>query len=82
MPDKPGDCELNWDDAFLVADNGDFGMRICHSDTAKDDRMTVLHYDRMWKQGAFTCKAQADGLTCTNANGHGFLLSKSLQRLF
>jgi hypothetical protein len=82
IPEKPGGCDLDWGDAFLIAQNGDVGIRICHGDTAKDNDMSILSYGRMWRQGAFTCKSQLDGLTCTNPKGHGFLLSRSLQRLF
>jgi len=80
--DKPEGCTLNWGDAFLVAQNGDSGARICHGDTAKNNNMRVLPYGRMWKQESFTCASQADSLTCTNTKGHGFMLSRSLQRVF
>jgi len=82
IPEKPGDCDLDWGDAFLIAQNGDSGIRICHGDTAKDNDMTILHYGKMWSEGTFTCKSQVDGLTCANPQGHGFMLSRSLQRVF
>jgi hypothetical protein len=33
-------------------------------------------------QGGFVCKSTETGLTCTNAAGHGFMISKEVQKLF
>jgi hypothetical protein len=42
----------------------------------------VLAYGRTWKRGPFTCVSRRTGLTCRNAGGHGFALSRERQRVF
>jgi hypothetical protein len=79
---KPRDCPLDWGDAFFIAKNGTVGVLVCHGDTVADDRMPVLPYGAVWKQAEFTCTSQTDGLTCVNAEGHGFALSRAVQRVF
>jgi len=42
----------------------------------------VLAYGRSWQRGALTCVSRSSGLTCRNAQGHGFALSRERQRVF
>ena len=81
-PPKPRDCELDWGQAFAVAINSRSGMRICHGDTAMDDSLPVLAYGSVWRRGGFSCTSEQTGVTCSNALGHGFALSRAVQRLF
>jgi len=78
----PADCHLGWGDAFAIGENGKSGERICHGDTIMHEDVTVLPYGAVWQHGAFTCRSDPSGLTCLNAQGHGFSLSRSSQRLF
>lgn len=82
VPPKPRDCELEWGQAFAVADNGRSGERLCHGDTVVDARLPVLAYGNVWRSGGITCASEQTGVTCTNAAGHGFSLSRAAQRLF
>jgi len=82
MPSRPKDCPLSWGDAFSISQNGNFGVRICHGDTTKYDELMVLPYGSEWKNRGFSCRSQPDGLTCANAKGHGFMLSRAVQKLF
>jgi hypothetical protein len=81
-PPAPKDCPLSWGDAFTVAQGGNMGVRICRGDTTKDDELPVAAYGTEWNQSGFLCKPAISGLTCTNSKGHGFMLSRSEQKLF
>ncbi len=80
-PPKPKDCELDWGSAFEMTDSSQ-ADRICHGDTAQDPSLPVLAYGAAWQRHGFTCKSEANGVTCTNAKGRGFELSRGRQRLF
>lgn len=36
----------------------------------------VLPYGAVWSRGAFTCQSQTNGISCENAGGNGFFLSR------
>jgi uncharacterized protein DUF6636 len=82
LPPKPRDCELDWGRAFAVAADSRLGQRLCHGDTAIDDSLPALPYGSTWRRGGFTCTSEQSGVTCSNALGHGFSLSRNAQRLF
>ncbi len=81
-PLAPKNCPLSWGDAFSIAQGGNTGVRICHGDTTRDDALPVLAYGAAWNQSGFICKSATSGLTCSNAAGHGFMLSKAVQNIF
>jgi hypothetical protein len=81
-PPAPRNCPLSWGDAFAIAENGDFGIRLCHGDTVRNDSLKVLAYGTQWHQGGYSCTSEPSGVTCMNAKGHGFALSKEKQKLF
>ena len=81
-PPAPEDCPLSWGDAFAIAEDGNFGIRVCHGDTTRNDSLKVLAYGSQWEQGGYSCTSKTSGVTCTNARGHGFTLSKEIQKLF
>jgi hypothetical protein len=78
----PKDCHLGWGDAFAVSQDGKSGARICHGDTVMHEDVAMLPYGAVWQRGAFTCRSEPNGLTCMNAQGHGFSISRSSQRVF
>jgi hypothetical protein len=41
---------------------------------------TTLAYGMSWRQGAFTCSSQANGVTCRNRRGNGIFISRSSWR--
>jgi hypothetical protein len=81
-PPRPADCELDWGGAFEVSVRGHNAQRICHGDTVKDTSLPVLAYGAIWQRGGFTCTSDQTGLTCFNADRHGFSLSKARQDIF
>jgi hypothetical protein len=82
VPPKPRDCDLDWGQAFAVTADSRSGARLCHGDTAMDDSLPTLPYGDAWRRDGFTCTSERTGVTCSNALGHGFSLSRNLQRLF
>lgn len=83
QPRRPRDCPLDYGHAFeMLESSGGSPGRICHGDTAIDGRLPVLAYGSAWTRGGFTCRSEASGVTCTNADGRGFALSRAAQRLF
>jgi hypothetical protein len=80
-PPRPKSCDLDWGNAFNLRATGR-ASRLCVGDTAVDPRSPTLGYGRTWRRGGFTCRSSTAGLRCTNRSGHGFLLSRSSQRLF
>ena len=82
MPTPPRNCPLSYGDAFSITQNGSSGQLVCHGDTTKNDDLPVLAYGSVWNEAGFNCKSETSGLTCKNARGHGFNLSRSSQRTF
>ncbi len=81
-PPRPADCDLEWGNAFEVSVRGSNAQRICYGDTVIDASLPVLAYGGVWQHGGFTCTSEPSGLTCFNADRHGFALSKARQDLF
>ena len=54
----------------------------CAGDTALDPRARVLRYGSTWRQGPFSCTSRTAGLTCRNAAGHGWFMSRQRWRRF
>lgn len=81
-PPRPARCEGDWGLGFDVTQNGAVGQRICISDTIKNPSYPILPYGREWTGSGFTCRSETTGLTCSNSEGHGFRLSRGVQRLF
>ena len=81
IPPRPADCELDWGRRFLVTEVTG-GERICAGDTVRDPHGAVLPYGSSLGLGAITCLSTREGLECFNPEGHGFFLSRRLQRVF
>ena len=47
-----------------------------------DPRRPIRAYGTTWTFRSITCRIRQAGVTCTNAKGHGFFLSRGRQRLF
>ena len=42
----------------------------------------VLRYGRSWRWHGIRCTSRRAGLTCRNLSGHGWFLSRQVQRIF
>ncbi|MEH1863627.1 MAG: DUF6636 domain-containing protein [Nostoc sp.] len=69
----PNYCEYDWGGGFLLSEYGKPEI-LCISDTFEPNYN--LSYNSTWKKAGFKCISQRTGLTCTNASGNGFFLSR------
>ena len=81
-PRRPKDCEYEWGKAFGLKNTNKRGFLICHSDTTYNGNAPVLNYGGVWTGSGFTCKSKRTGLSCHNAQRHGFTLSRKAQKTF
>jgi Bacterial SH3 domain len=79
---RPAECDLEWGDAFEIGKNSNYGTAVCHGDTTFGGGLPMLRYGGVWNYRGLTCTSEPAGLTCLNANGHGFRLSKAIQQIF
>jgi hypothetical protein len=78
----PPDCDLDWGSSFEIGAQDRKGALACVGDTVQTPDSLVLGYGKAISLGGFVCSSEKTGMTCTNAQGHGFTLSKAKQRLF
>lgn len=78
---RPAGCEQDWGMAFGVAASGK-GELLCVGDTVQDPGNPVLPYGEAVSLGGISCVSAKTGMTCTNAEGHGFSVAKAKQKLF
>lgn len=81
-PPRPRDCDLEWGQAFELRPDAAPATRLCYGDTVANEALPVLPYGRTWASHGYTCKSEQNGVTCVNAKGKGFELSRGLQRVF
>ena len=80
-PARPASCDLDWGDSLTLAKMGRARL-VCHGDTVFDPSARVLRYGTTWTRGPYVCTSRTSGLTCENAVGHGFFLSRLSWRRF
>src|SRR5438094_6149281 len=80
-PPKPASCEFDWGGSVNMRRGGRSHVG-CVSDSVYSSTARVLRYGTTWKRGGFTCTSRAAGLTCRNASGHGWFLSRQHSRPF
>ena len=80
-PKRPADCELEYGQAFMMHARGG-AERICYGDALTDKPLPVVPYGEIWQRGGMTCTVEQAGVTCSNADRHGFSLSRAKQELF
>lgn len=77
---RPKDCELDWGYAFILSARKKAWL-LCGGDTIADPSHRVLAYGDTWRGTGVSCIATLQSLRCTNKDGHGFELSKRVQKL-
>ena len=82
LPPRPRDCDLEWGQAFELGTDAQPAERLCYGDTVQDPKLPALAYGQTWERGGLRCRSEQSGVTCTNAQGHGFELSRGAQRVF
>lgn len=78
---RPKGCDLDWGHSFAVGASGK-AVLACVGDTVRDPRNPVLPYGQAVSLGGISCVSAKTGMTCTNAEGHGFSVAKARQKLF
>jgi hypothetical protein len=80
-PPKPANCEQDWGNSFEVQARGTAGGS-CTGDTQIGQPLAVLPYGEVWQRSGITCKSEQSGVTCFNADRHGFSLSRAKWDVF
>jgi hypothetical protein len=80
-PPRPAACELDWGFGLGLGRVGRARV-VCAGDTVFDPGAPVLAYGSTWRRGGIVCASRAAGLTCENASGRGFFLSRQRWRRF
>lgn len=78
---RPVGCEFDWGASFGLDDRGK-GYLACVSDAVADPANPVLPYGEAVSLGGIYCVSAKTGMTCTNAEGHGFSVAKARQKLY
>jgi hypothetical protein len=78
---KPANCEQDWGNSFEVDATGAAGPS-CTGDTQIGQPLRILPYGEVWQRSGITCKSEESGITCFNADRHGFSLSRAKQEVF
>jgi hypothetical protein len=78
---RPTGCDLDWGMAFAVGASGK-GVLACVGDTVQNPGNPVLPYGEAASLGGISCVSAKTGMTCTNADGHGFSVARAKQKLF
>ena len=81
FPVRPMDCDLDWGSVFWLGPTGR-GEPTCVGDTVTDPNAFTLEYGKSVRLGALMCISERTGMTCTNGQGHGFILSRARQQMF
>jgi hypothetical protein len=80
-PERPADCDLEWGNRFYLKAQGEAEL-ICTGDTLRNAEAQVVAYGETWAWGKLSCESAETGLSCSNEDGHGFMLSKAKQVVF
>ena len=88
-PRKPASCSVDYGQGLsltAVPKPGQKGVGrasvVCAGDTVLGLRGPALAYGSRFARGGIACLSRVTGLTCRNAAGHGFFLSRQRYRLF
>lgn len=76
---RPADCAGPWGHVFVLLERGPVEMQCGAPGTPSGD---VAAYGQTGRFGAITCQSSEAGFQCSNADGHGFFLSRRRQSVF
>jgi hypothetical protein len=75
------DCVQRWGRGFVMNTHG-YASRACGGDSIIDSSLPELADGAVWQRGGFACRSEQKKLTCSNADQHGFSLSRTEQKVF
>jgi len=67
---------------YSVTPSASTGRAFCPTDAVIDPGSSVLPYGARITRGGMTCVSETSGMTCKNAAGHGFSISRAQQKVF
>ena len=81
---RPANCEsdMDWGSSFTVPEVGKAELNCHHGGTLPVPGALTLKYGTTFLFHGISCKSEKSNLTCRNARGHGFTISRSKQRMF
>lgn len=79
--DPPEDCDQDWGLAFEVGVLGP-GRPICAGDSVVDPDVQKMPPGYSHGIGGVICFSEEQGMTCMNAEAHGFTLTRDAQIMF
>jgi hypothetical protein len=79
----PAGCAGGWGHVYAMQERGPVEMR-CGGPGGKNTAayVEIAPYGQTGRFGGITCLSQETGLTCSNADGHGFRLSRRVQEVW
>jgi hypothetical protein len=81
LPPHPSWCSVDWGQGVQLSRRGR-ARYVFAGDTVLGQNVPVLRYGFTWRGGGITCISRSTGLTCRNASGRGFFMSRARTRLF
>ncbi len=81
---RPASCDSDkdWGSGFIVPEFGKAELNCYHGGTLPPPGTTKMSYGDVFSFRGISCKVTKSNLTCRNAEGHGFTISRSKQKLF
>ncbi len=78
---RPADCQSDWGHDFFMTDTGAVRM-LCQPLRISRNGFDRADYGVTGRFGGFVCHSSQRGLECKNEVGHGFFLSRAVQKIF
>lgn len=78
---RPASCTATWGHSYTLQATGGVTM-VCSGPPSRVNYTDIAPYGVTGRFGAITCQSESSGLTCVNASGHGFSLSRGRQQVF
>jgi len=79
---RPAGCTTAWGHHFSMSARGQVQMSCGGPSVGGGRGLEVAPYGITGRWGDISCRSEQTGLTCTNADGHGFFLSRARQSVF
>ena len=74
MPPRPAGCDWNYGSGYFLRTRGRAGV-VCATDSARYGKL-IVPYGKTFARYGITCSSSIDGMRCTNADRHGFFISR------
>lgn len=78
---RPANCGAAWGHTFTMLQRGPVQME-CAFPPRDFEISEKARYGVTGSWGGLSCRSETTGLTCRNADGHGFFLSRRAQQVF